>query len=130
MEILPGFILLPVASLVYFPFLRLAARWLALERLSFHAAMLLGIMLGGAGLVTRSVASPFVPEDRVLAAAVLALPLLAIASAICGYYVVTPSGRSVGLRKGFYLAAISLSLLAAALAAAAGVARLLFGYPP
>jgi hypothetical protein len=127
MEMLQGFILLPVAALVYMPFLRLAARWLALERLSFGDALVLGIMLGGAGLMAFSVASPFVPEDRLLAAAVLALPLLAVASAICGYYVVTPAGKSVGVRKGFCLAAVSLALLSAPLAVAGGVALLAFG---
>jgi hypothetical protein len=124
---LQGFILLPVGSLLYAPFLRLASRWLALERLTFGAAFQLGVMVGGGTLVAGLVAAPYVPEDRAVTAAILAVASLAASSAICGYYVVTPQGRSVGVRKGFYLAVTSQALLAAVLAAAAGVAALLSG---
>ncbi|MGH8669894.1 MAG: hypothetical protein ACREUN_01580 [Burkholderiales bacterium] len=127
METLQAFVLLPIGALLYLPFLRLAARWLTLERLSFGTAFLLGLMLGGAGLIASSVAAPFVPDDAMLMAAVLTLPLLAIASAICGYYVVTPEGKSVGIRKGFYLAALSLAMLGGVLAIA-GFLMLRFGY--
>jgi hypothetical protein len=123
---LQAFILLPFGSLLYLPFLRLAARWLALERLSLGTAFTLGMILGGAGLVAGSVALPFVPHDRALAAAVLSLTLLAVSSMICGYYVVTPDGKSVGVRKGFYLAAVSQALFAATLAVVGGLAVLLF----
>jgi hypothetical protein len=58
---------------------------------------------------------------------VLAVTLLAVSSMICAYYVVTPEGRSVGVRKGFYLAAVSLALLAVTLAAVGGVVALLLG---
>jgi hypothetical protein len=126
-ESLQAFVWLPIGALVYLPFLRLAARWLALERLSFGTAFLLGLMLGGAGLIASSVAEPFVPDDALLMAAVLAVPLLAISSAICGYYVVTPQGGSVGMRKGFYLAALSLAMLGGVLAVAAFL-MLLLGY--
>jgi len=122
---LQAFILLPFVALLYLPFLRLAARWLSLERLSLGTAFTLGMILGGTGLVAGSVALPFVPEDRVLTAAVLALTLLAVSSMICGYYVVTPEGRSVGVRKGFYLAAVSQALFAATLAGVGGLVVLL-----
>jgi hypothetical protein len=124
---LQGFILLPVGSLLYLPFLRLASRWLALERLSFGAAFQLGIMVGGGTLVAGLIAAPYVPESRAITAAIMAIASLIASSAICGYYVVTPEGRSVGMRKGFYLAVTSQALLAAVLGAAAGLAVLLFG---
>jgi hypothetical protein len=125
---LQAFILLPVGALLYLPFLRLAARWLSLERLSFGSAFQLGVMVWASGLVASQVAAPFIPDDRRLAAAVLAVASLAVSSAICGYYVVTPGGRSVGMRKGFYLAAVSQALLAAALVSIVGLVALLFGY--
>jgi hypothetical protein len=109
---LQAFILLPVGALLYLPFLRLAARWLALERLSFGAAFQLGVIVWASGLVASQVALPFIPEDRALAAAVLAAASLAV-------------GRSVGVRKGFYLAAVSQALLAAVLAGVFGLALLL-----
>ena len=40
--------------------------------------------------------------------------------------VVTPEGKSVGVRKGFYLAAVSLALFAATLGGVGGLALLLF----
>jgi hypothetical protein len=122
---LQAFILLPVGALLYLPFLRLAARWLALERLSFGAAFQLGVIVWASGLVASQVALPFIPDDRALATAVLAAASLAVSSAICGYYVVTPGGRSVGVRKGFYLAAVSQALLAGVLAGVFGLALLL-----
>lgn len=122
---LQAFILLPFGSLLYLPFLRLAARWLSLERLSLGTAFTLGMILGGAGLVASLVALPFVPDDRALTAAVLGLTLLGVSSLICGYYVVTPEGRSVGVRKGFYLAAVSQALFAATLAGVGGLVVLL-----
>lgn len=122
---LQAFILLPVGALIYLPFLRLASRWLALERLSLGTAFQLGLIVAGGGLVAGLVALPFLPEDRALAAAVLAAASLAVSSAICGYYVVTPAGRSVGVRKGFYLAVVSQALLAAVLVVVAGPVVLL-----
>ena len=122
---LQAFILVPFGSLLYLPFLRLAARWLSLERLSLGAAFTLGAIIGGAGLVASAVALPFVPDDRALAAGVLAVTMLAVSSMICAYYVVTPEGKSVGVRKGFYLAAVSLALFAATLGGVAGLALLL-----
>jgi hypothetical protein len=125
---LHAFILLPLASLLYVPFVRLAARWLVLERLSFGAAFQLGMFIGAAGLLASVVVLPFAAYDRTLTAAGLILVLLAVSSAICGYYVVTPQGRSVGMRKGLYLAAVSQALLAATLVVVGGLFMLLSGY--
>jgi hypothetical protein len=121
---LQAFILVPFGSLLYLPFLRLGARWLALERLSLGAAFTLGVIIGGSGLLASAVVLPFIPEDRTLAAGILAVLLLAVASFICGYYVVTPQGKSVGVRRGFYLAAVSLALFAGALGLVGGLVAL------
>lgn len=127
---LHAFILLPVGALLYVPFLRLAARWLSLERLSFGAAFQLGMFLGAAGLLASVVVLPFAAHDRAMTAASLPVVLLVVSAAICGYYVVTPDGRSVGMRKGLYLAAVSQALLAITLVVVGGLAVLLSGYRP
>ncbi len=122
---LQAFILVPFGSLLYLPFLRLSARWLALERLSLGAAFTLGVIIGGTGLVASAVALPFIPDNRAVEAGVLGLTLLVVSSLICGYYVVTPAGRSVGVRRGFYLASVSLALFAGTLGLVGGLVALL-----
>jgi hypothetical protein len=123
---LKSVLLLPVGALLYLPFLRLAARFMALKRLSFGAAFMLGLVLGAVLLLAGLVIDPLFPEQTLVTIVVLTALSLAISSAVCGYLVSTVDGRSVGLVKGFYFTLISQVLFAVAFMIIAGLLALIF----
>jgi hypothetical protein len=123
---LKSVLLLPVGALLYLPFLRLAARFMALKRLSFGAAFMLGLILGAVLLFADLVISPLIPGETLTIIIVLTALSLAISSAVCGYLVTTIDGRSVGLLKGFYFTLISQVLAAVAFMIIAGLLALIF----
>src|SRR5687768_2596133 len=123
---LKSVLLLPVGALLYLPFLRLAARFMALKRLSFRAAFMLGLILGAVLLVADLVISPLVPDQPVITMVVSVGLSLAISSAVCGYLVTTNDGTSAGLLKGFYFTLVSQGLFAVALMIIAGLLVLIF----
>jgi hypothetical protein len=126
LQTLKSVLLLPVGALLYLPFLRLAARFMAFKRLSFGAAFMLGLILGAVLLLADLVISPFVPDRTLVTTVVLVGLSLAISSAVCGYLVTNIEGRSVGLLKGFYFTLISQALFAVALMIIAGLLVLIF----
>jgi hypothetical protein len=123
---LKSVLLLPVGALLYLPFLRLAARFMALKRLSFGAAFMLGLVLGAVLLLAGLVIDPLFPEQTLVTIVVLTALSLAISSAVCGYLVSTVDGTSVGLVKGFYFTLISQVLFAVAFMIIAGLLALIF----
>jgi hypothetical protein len=126
LQTLKAVLLLPIGALLYLPFLRLAARFMTLKRLSFGAAFMLGLVLGGVLLVADLVISPLVPDETLMTTVVSTVLSLAISTAICGYLVTTVDGRSVGLLKGFYFTLISQALFAVALVVIVGLLVLIF----
>lgn len=121
LQTLKSVLLLPVGALLYLPFLRLAARFLALKRLSFGAAFMLGLILGGTLLVVDLLISPLVPNEAVTGTVVSVCLSLVISSAVCGYLVTTLDGRSVGFLKGLYFTLVSQALFGVALMIIAGL---------
>ena len=126
LQTLKSVLLLPVGALLYLPFLRLAARFMALKRLSFGAAFMLGLILAAVLLLADLVISPFVPDQTLIATVVSVGLSLAISSAVCGYLVTTVEGRSAGLLKGFYFTLVSQALFSVALVTIAGLLVLIF----
>jgi hypothetical protein len=127
LQTLKAILLLPVGALLYMPFLRLAARFLDLKRLSFGAAFMLGLILGAVLLVADLVIGPLIAGNTAVAFGISAFLSLAISTAVCGYLVTTVDGRSAGLLKGFLFTLVSQALFGVALMALAGVLVLLFG---
>lgn len=126
LQTLKSVLLLPVGALLYLPFLRLAARFMAVKRLSFGAAFMLGLILGAVFLVADLLISPLVPDQPPIATVVSVGLSLVVSSAVCGYLVTTSDGRSAGLLKGFYFTLVSQALFAVALMIIAGLLVLIF----
>jgi hypothetical protein len=127
LQTLKSVLLLPVGALLYLPFLRLAAKFLSLKRLSFGAAFMLGLILGAALLLAELVIGPFIPGQALASLLVSVCLSLAISTAVCGYFVTTLDGRSAGLLKGFLFTLVSQALFGVALMAVAGLLVLIFG---
>ena len=120
MDTLKGILLLPVGALLFLPFLLLASRLMAVRRLSFGAAFLLGLILGAVMLVMDLLTAPLVP-DSAAGIVVWFAASLAFSTAICGYLITTVEGRSVGALKGFYFTMLSQGLFTAAFFAVGAV---------
>jgi hypothetical protein len=127
LQTLKAILLLPVGALLYMPFLRLAARFLDLKRLSFGAAFMLGLILGAVLLIADLVIGPFIAGNTAAAFGISAFLSLAISTAVCGYFLTTVDGRSAGLLKGFLFTLVSQALFGVALMALAALLVLLFG---
>jgi hypothetical protein len=126
LQTLKSALFLPVGALLYLPFLRLTARWMALKRLSPGAAFMLGLVLGAVFLVADLVISPFIPSESFVTIVFTFALSLAISSAVCGYLVTTIEGRSVGLLKGLYFTLMSQALFTVALFVIGGLLVLIF----
>jgi hypothetical protein len=126
LQTLKSVLLLPVGALLYLPFLRLAARFLALKRLSFGAAFMLGLILGGTLLVADLLISLLVPNEAIVGTVVSVCLSLVTSSAVCAYLVTTLDGKSVGLLKGLYFTLVSQALFGVALVIVAGLLVLIF----
>ena len=126
LQTLKSVLLLPVGALLYLPFLRLTARWMALKRLSPGAAFMLGLILGAVLWVADLVISPFIPDETLATVVVTFAVSLAISAAVCGYLVTNIEGRSVGLVKGLYFSVISQALFTVALFVIGGLLVLIF----
>jgi hypothetical protein len=127
LQTLKSIVLLPVGALLYLPFLRVAARLMALKRLSFGGAFLLALILGAVLLGADLAISPFLPDQGTTAILVSAAVSIAVSSGICGYFVTTAEGRSVGVLKGFLFTLLSQVLLTAALLVVAAPLVLISG---
>jgi hypothetical protein len=126
LQTLKSVLLLPVGALLYLPFLRLAARFLALKRLSFGAAFMLGLILGGTLLVADLLISLLVPNEAIVGTVVSVCLSLVTSSAVCAYLVTTLDGKSVGLLEGLYFTLVSQALFGVALVIVAGLLVLIF----
>jgi hypothetical protein len=87
---------------------------------------MLGLILGAILLLADLVISPLVPEETLPIIVALTALSLGISSAVCGNWVTTIDGKSVGLVKGFYFTLISQILFALALMIIAGLLALVF----
>jgi hypothetical protein len=126
LQTLKSVLFLPVGALLYLPFLRLTARFMAVKRLSVGAAFMLALILGAVFLVADLVISPFIPSETLVTMFITFGLSLAISSAVCGYLVTNIEGRSVGLLKGLYFTLMSQALFTVALFVIGGLLVLIF----
>lgn len=127
-QIAKSLIAVPLGALVSVPFLRVTAKLFSLRPLSFGAAFMFGLILGGVLLAVSVVFWLVMPDIGVVAETAVSVVLsLLVSSALAGYFLSAPDGTSIGIRRGLYFTVVSEALFGVALFCFALVVVALFG---
>lgn len=117
-SLVKSIVMLPLVALFEAPFLRLSARVVTSNRLTFGATYMLALIIGAVSIAAGLVMWPISAHLGSRAEAVVSLAAaFSIGGWLCGYFVTTPDGRSAGFAKGVLVVLLASFLFAVALLA-------------